>query len=947
MWGDVAYRVWLPTKDAVIRVRSQDLASLDAAEPTVNQILHTAAAAKLLDALEDNLLLAPMQSSVVPLPHQLHALNRAIGGSGGGRIRFLLADEVGLGKTVEAGLILRELKLRGLARRILVVAPKGLVRQWQAEMRLHFGESFRLIEPSDLAAFRTWRAGAGGADDNLWLAHNQVICSLDAVKPLEGRRGWSLEQLTTYNRERFEDLVAASWDLVIVDESHRLGGSTDRVARYRLGAALAEAAPYLLLLSATPHQGKSDHFLRLMQLLDRESFPDEGSVTRERVRRFVIRTEKREAIDAEGQPLFKPRMTRLQAVAWQPRHQAQRRLYDAMTDYVRHGWNQAMANQQRHVGFLMILMQRLVTSSTAAIRTTLEKRLAVLREAPVQASLLEGPDQGSPGVDDWAELDGQAQVDIAIQAASESRDGLAREQAEVGVLLELARETEAAGTDAKAEALLELIYTLQQEEGDPLLKVLVFTEFVPTQRMLADYLETRGFSIALINGGMDLDERARAQRAFAEDARLMISTDAGGEGLNLQFCHVIVNFDMPWNPMRVEQRIGRVDRIGQRHVVRATNFVLEDTVELRVRQVLEEKLALIAKELGVDKAADVMDSVDTEPLFDALYLSGIQDPASIDRECDAALDRIRDKMAESRMDSASLAEGQVFSADDARRWRDHPAQFWLERAITTGLSARGGDATREGPFWRLRWLDGSESSPVCFDARTAEDHPEAQWLTLEDPRTRALIGELPRYVVGQPLAQVRIDGLPETVAGVWSLWEIALFAEDFSRKRFLPVFVNDQGRTFMPTARHIWDLLLTEEIRVVGFGRDVGGDAQQAFGISRTAATSQGEQIFSGLLENHQQRIREARERARDAFDSRWQALGRIGLPEVRAYRRRRLEREHALRLASLDDAEASIPELEPLMMLRVGPVPGSSDMGSTERCSRENTGRTDQGDRR
>ena len=204
--------------------------------------------------------------------------------------------------------------------------------------------------------------------------------------------------------------------------------------------------------------------------------------------------------------------------------------------------------------------------------------------------------------------------------------GWAQEKAEVDLLLNLARETEAQGTDAKAEALLELIYKLQQEENDPALKVLVFTEFVPTQAMLAGFLESRGFSVALLNGSMDLDARTKAQQAFARDVRVLISTDAGGEGLNLQFCHVVVNFDMPWNPMRLEQRIGRVDRIGQRHVVRAINFVLEDTVEHRVRQVLEEKLAVIAEEFGVDKASDVMDSVEAEPIFDELFVHGPAGP---------------------------------------------------------------------------------------------------------------------------------------------------------------------------------------------------------------------------------------------------------------------------------------------------------------------------------
>lgn len=907
IWGETTYRVWLPGKDAVVRARLRDLSPLDSVQSTVEQILHTAAAAKLWSALEDNLLLAPMQSSVVPLPHQLYALNRAMSRD---RIRYLLADEVGLGKTIEAGLILRELKLRGMARRILVVAPKGLVRQWQAEMRLHFGEHFQFIEPAELSAFRQWRSD----EENLWRLHDQVICSLDSVKPLESRRGWSLEQLSTYNRERFEDLISASWDLVIIDEAHRMGGSTDQVARYKLGAALAEAAPYLLLLSATPHQGKTDQFHRLLQLIDLDSFPDQGSVTSERVRPFVVRTEKRVAIDAEGKPLFKPRITRLHPVAWHSRHAAQQQLYEAVTDYVRHGYNQAMAAKQRHIGFLMILMQRLVTSSTAAIRTTLEKRQALLDQPQLQTSLFETAD-----VDDWAELDGQTQVDLAVQTR-----GWEMEKAEVATLLELARSTEAQGTDAKAEALLELIYKLQQDENDPEMKVLVFTEFVPTQAMLADFLESRGFSVATLNGGMDLEARARAQGVFSRDVRILVSTDAGGEGLNLQFCHVIVNFDMPWNPMRVEQRIGRVDRIGQPHIVRAINFVLEDTVEHRVREVLETKLAVIAEEFGVDKASDVMDSVETEPLFDELFVQGLQNPDAIESKCDTVVSQLRSSIAESRKSSELLSDGHVLDADDARKWRDHPAQFWLERAITTGLPARGGKAVKEGDVWQVRWADGSESAKVCFDARTAEDRPDIEWVTLEDPRARAVISDLSRCVSGQPLPTVRIAGLPDSVRGVWSLWEISLSADDFSRRRFLSVFVNDEGRIFLPTAKRIWDLLLTEKIE--GLGAVVAGDADGWFERSRNAALSQGERIFTDLVEEHRTRVQEERERAKYAYDARYQTIGRVGLQAVRDHRRKRLQSEHDARMAQLDAAEAYTPALNPVLMLRVGqPASGAS----------------------
>lgn len=910
LWGELAYRIWLPNMDAVVRARPQDLTDLSNVQPTVEQILHTTAAARLLDALEDNLLLAPIQSSVVPLPHQLYALNRAMSRD---RIRYLLADEVGLGKTIEAGLILRELKLRGMVQRVLVVAPKGLVRQWQAEMRLHFGESFRFIEPSEITAFRQWR----DEEDNLWRMHDQVICSLDSVKPIEKRRGWSLEQLNTYNRERFEDLSSAGWDLVIIDESHRLGGSTEQVARYKLGAALSEAAPYLLLLSATPHQGKTDQFMRLMQLLDRDSFPDESSINHERVRPFVIRTEKRVSINAEGQPLFKPRATRLLPVAWQDKHAAQQRLYESVTDYVRHGYNQALAAKQRHIGFLMILMQRLVTSSTAAIRTTLERRQALLQKPQLQTNLFDEPD-----VDDWAELDGQSQLDIAVQTS-----GWKREKAEVETLLELARETERQGTDAKAEALLELIYKLQQEENDSQLKVLIFTEFVPTQAMLAEFLESRGFSVALLNGSMDLEARTQAQQAFSREVRVLISTDAGGEGLNLQFCHVVVNFDMPWNPMRLEQRIGRVDRIGQPHVVGAINFVLDDTVEHRVREVLEHKLEVIAQEFGVDKAADVMDSVEVEPLFDELFVHGLQDPESIDKECDAVIDQVREKVAASRKDTDLLTEEHTLEADDTRKWRDHPAQYWLERAIINGLPGRNGSAEKTSDAWRVKWADGGESPRVCFDARTAEQNPDIEWITLEDSRARAVIGELPRCVAGLPLPTTTVTGLPGTVQGVWSLWEISLSAsstsDSFSRKRFLPVFVANDGRTFVPTAKRIWDLLLTETVSLAP-----AVEAERAlewFESSLAAAKTQGESVFSGLQEEHREWLAGERERARYAFESRHQAIGRIGLPAVREHRRKRLEAEHQARMAALADAESCTPDLNAVIMLRIGCQEGAN----------------------
>jgi superfamily II DNA/RNA helicase len=307
---------------------------------------------------------------------------------------------------------------------------------------------------------------------------------------------------------------------------------------------------------------------------------------------------------------------------------------------------------------------------------------------------------------------------MAVQAK-----GWELEKSEVETLLRLARSTEAQGTDAKAEALLELIYKLQQEENDPELKVLIFTEFVPTQAMLAELPGEPG----LLGGDAQRQHGSRRALAGSEghspnDVRVLISTDAGGEGLNLQFCHVIVNFDMPWNPMRVEQRIGRVDRIGQPHVVRAINFVLEDTVEHRVRQVLEAKLD---HRRGVRRRQSRRrDGFGRgRPDVRRTVRAGIAEPGRHRTKCDAVVSQLRSTtLAESQKSSDLLADGHDLDADDARKWRDHPAQFWLERAITSGLGcARRLEATKDGNAWRVKWADGSESANACFDARTAEE----------------------------------------------------------------------------------------------------------------------------------------------------------------------------------------------------------------------------------
>ena len=906
LWGETTCRVWLPGRDSVVRVPASRLTSLeDSGTGTADGIAYVASAARVADALTQDVLLAPIESSVIPLPHQIWALSRAIAGD---RVRYLLADEVGLGKTIEAGLILRELKLRGLVKRVLVIAPKGLVTQWVAEMRTHFNEDFRLLIPSDFSAYRRI-----AREDNIWQSHPQVVCPMDSVKPMESRRGWSAKQVAEYNQERFEDLVSAGWDMVIVDEAHRLGGSTDQVARFKLGQGLSEAAPYFLLLSATPHQGKTDAFHRLLSLIDTQAFPDVGSVTRDRVQPYVIRTEKRRAITAEGKPLFKPRKTELVPVSWGEAHQDQRLLYEAVTEYVREGYNQAMREKRSYIGFLMILMQRLVVSSTSAIRTTLERRLEVLEAPQEQLSLF--PMYSD---DDWADLDGQEQIETLLTTRLKA---LKNERAEVKLLLEAATRCEQAGPDAKAEALLDWLYRLQADEGDPELKVLVFTEFVPTQQMLQQFLTERGFPVVCLNGSMDMDERKKVQDAFAEDARILISTDAGGEGLNLQFCHVVINYDIPWNPMRLEQRIGRVDRIGQTHVVRAVNFVFEDSVEHRVREVLEEKLAVIFEEFGIDKTGDVLDSAQAGQIFDDLYVEAILNPDVVETKVDEVLKSIQEQARESRQSASVLGSTEDLDPREAQRLLAHPLPHWVERMTVSYLQAHGGKAERKNGAWDLTWPNGERLTNVVFTSKEAEEKLLSRHLTLEDPKVRGLAMRLPPFAPGQPVPVITLPGLAPEIMGFWSLWRISISTADWNRRRIMPLFLADDGRVFAPTARHIWDQLLTTPPTILRH-LDIE-TSHQAFERLLEAAERQGKTIYDELVQAHRERLVREREKGEYAFAARRRAIERIGLPQVRNHRLSLLEQEEERFHEQLERRTRILPEMAPLLLVR---VEGNSD---------------------
>jgi len=893
LWGYRISKVWIPGEDRVVEVASDKLRVIEEGNSLFSEdfISYVAASGKLLNAFNSaDILLAPMNSAILPLPHQIHTLQRALCGD---KIRFLLADEVGLGKTIEAGLIIQELKLRGVIKRVLIVAPKGLITQWESEMKLKFDEDFKLVIPSELSAFKKL-----SGVENAWALFDQIICPLDSVKPIYSRQGWSNEKLQEYNQERFLDLVDAGWDLIVVDEAHKLGGTNSAVARHRLGQRLAQAAPYILLLSATPHQGKSDAFLRLMSLLDPIAFTSEDELERDTVSEYVLRTEKRKAIDIEGKALFKKRMTSLVPVDFDEKSSRQQKLYEAVTKYVREGYKRAISQKKNHIGFLMLLMQRLVASSTSAIARALEKRLEAISSPGDQIML--PLDLDSFSFAEFEELNSSDEIDFL---------GIIRikpfvsEAERVRYLLGLARAVELEESDAKALRLFEIIQTTRREEMNPDVKILVFTEFVATQQMLQKFLQERGFTVSVLNGSMSLEERLKAQRSFAGESQILISTDAGGEGLNLQFCHVVVNYDMPWNPMKIEQRIGRVDRIGQTQDVKAFNLAITATVEFRVIKVIQRKLQVILEEFGVDKTGDVLDSTEAADIFDDIFVAAITNPDNLEKLVDSSLERIREQIIISKERGRILPADSSIGPEEVRKLIDQPVHYWLERAVISFVRSREGKSVKLGDNWKVFLQGEIDEEVICF---SRNDDPYVRTITFNDPLVKTIVKEIPQFPEGLSVPVASVHNIPKGISGIWSLWRVTAHGSKYDLQRVVPVFVSESGQILHRSADLIWTRLIEGEVSVTSL--------EAANGIYEMAESRLKESFYE-LRSIYYRRVEKERDRKKDWFGIRRRLAERSGLSQVRDYRVRKLNRE--LEKWSSEE-ETVIPHIELLLALIV-----------------------------
>ncbi len=552
--------------------------------------------------------LALTSSLLEPLPHQIEAVYGTM--LPRHPLRFLLADDPGAGKTIMAGLYLKELMIRGDAERCLVVAPGSLVTQWQEELADKFGLAFDIVTKTDLDAVGT---------TDVFATKPRLIARVDQL----ARRDDVVARLGTLD-----------WDVVIVDEAHRLsahfyGQEVRKTKKYLLGEVLGATTRHLLLMTATPHSGSEEDFQLFLALLDADRF--EGRFRdgvhaidpSDLMRRMV----KEKLLTFEGTPLFpERRATTVQFELSAP----EMALYDEVTDYVREQMNRAdrltaegQGRRGNTVGFALTLLQRRLASSPEAIfqslarrRKRLEARVvdeqqraraAALRMTPSEERLsaVLSLDAGGDDVidpDAWDDLDGAEReeleaevVDAATAAATVAE--LEAEIATLATLEALARRLTTQGVDAKWVQLSELLSQTREmfDARGARRKLLVFTEHRDTLNYLVDRLRTflgDASAVVAISGSTPREERRAIQARFTQDesALVLVATDAAGEGINLQRAHLVINYDLPWNPNRIEQRFGRVHRIGQTEVCHMWNLVAADTREAQVYLRLLDKI---------------------------------------------------------------------------------------------------------------------------------------------------------------------------------------------------------------------------------------------------------------------------------------------------------------------------------------------------------------------
>ena len=740
-----------------------------------------------------NKIISACNFSIIPLPHQVLTVNNVLEKQF--LPRCLIADEVGLGKTIEAALIFEELKFRKMVKRVLIVSPSGLTTQWQDELKTKFNEEFVLMNKNNFKSFQEVHG-----EGNVWLNYDKVIASVDFLKPKPLRD--ELSQKEWENREWHNEFITdqcinANWDMVIFDEAHNLSKSSDglETARYKLGKRLAQVAPILLLLTATPHQGDSGKFRNLLKLIDPIQFYANDSLTKENVSSVVVKNNKRAAVDFKGNLIFKKRIPQIIKIS-RDENDIEHELYDKVTEYVSKYYDMAARGQNFPEMFLLIIFQRMVSSSSRAIFKSLNKRLNFLKSNQ-KLKNVEINDFDEANIqevyDELTDIDEDQLNDVLPTSISPVL------QEEIEILegcVNLARRASQGRQDFKMRKLLEVIDTVTFEENDPHVKFIIFTEFIETQLYIQEILEGMGYSTTLFNGRMSLDEKILSKKRFKEECQFLITTDSGGEGINLQFCYIMVNYDLPWNPMKIEQRIGRIDRIGQTKDVRVFNFILEDTVEERVHSILDAKLDLISKEYGDDKKNDVLTALSDEHDFDGIFMGTITN--TID---DKELERIG---AAIYAQAKQIIEKQDFLIPFTEQGNPDEIQSYmvgnesnLVKNLVDFYAKLNNVALREyakkrNVFYFDDYLDGYKLKNIVFDRKIALESEEYDYLNFNHYFVRGIVDD---NISKDSLSlNLRFKGYSEDISGFLFYYRLELTNnEGFVKRKLIPIFLNEEG----------------------------------------------------------------------------------------------------------------------------------------------------------
>jgi len=703
---------------------------------------------------------------VDPLPHQLEAVYDYFLKLP--RIRFLLADDPGAGKTIMAGLLIKELKIRGLIKRVLIITPANLTFQWQRELKDKFRENFEVIRSDVL------RANYGM---NPWQERDQVVTSVSWVSRIEDAK---------------DSLLRSRWDLVIVDEAHKMSAysSEKKTLAYQLGEALSNMTDHYLLMTATPHKGDPANFCLFLELLDRDVYGDISSLEEAMARHeapFYLRRVKEALVtfpDPETghvQALFTKR--NVTTSEFQISND-ELDFYDRLTRYVEDQSIKAAADDSargRALAFTMAMLQRRFASSLYAVRRSLErmrdKRERILKD-PV-GYRREQMNKRLP--EDFEDLTDEEQQDIIAQledvVASVDPVALREEIADLTKLIHHARELETQEVETKLVALKDLL-TKQGIFADPKMKLLVFTEHKDTLDFLAgDGREGRplgklrewGLSLTQIHGGMKIGDRDSpgtrifAERDFRESAQILVATEAAGEGINLQFCWMMINYDIPWNPVRLEQRMGRIHRYGQEKDCLIFNFVSTNTREGRVLHKLFERIEAIQDDLDPKRTGkifnvlgDVFPANQLEKMLRDMYAHNQMTEELIKQRIIEQVDLKRfESITHSTLEGLAKKElnlsaivGKSAEAKERRLVPEVIEDFFLNAGPLTGISPKpvktGLHAYKLGRVPRNLWPIGErletrfgklgrEYGNIVFDKELLKQDTTLEWVTPGHP----------------------------------------------------------------------------------------------------------------------------------------------------------------------------------------------------------------------